>query len=201
MVVAGGSSIVSCGGVLVLASQSPRRSDLLRTAGFDFIVRARPVEEVLASGRKSRGLRAPAGAREGRGVLGTRWTKSSSARIPSSFSVIGFSKSPPMPLMRAPCSQSLSGRDAHRDHRHLPAPLRRQNRRSRITRVHFAASRPREIEDYVASGEPMDKAGAYAIQGLASKFIDRIEGDYFNVMGLPLALVYRHWKWINTQPT
>ena len=62
------------------------------------------------------------------------------------------------------------------------------------TRVHFTALSDREIEDYVASGEPMDKAGAYAIQGLASKFINRIEGDYFNVVGLPIALVYRHLK-------
>ena len=44
------------------------------------------------------------------------------------------------------------------------------------------------------AGEPMDKAGAYAIQGRAAKFIDRIEGCYFNVMGLPLALVYRRLK-------
>jgi septum formation protein len=51
-----------------------------------------------------------------------------------------------------------------------------------------------EIEAYVATGEPMDKAGAYAIQGQASKFVDRIEGCYFNVMGLPLALVYKHLK-------
>ncbi len=62
------------------------------------------------------------------------------------------------------------------------------------TSVHFVPLEAREIEEYVASGEPMDKAGGYAIQGLASKFVDSIEGCYFNVMGLPLALVYRHWK-------
>ena len=48
-----------------------------------------------------------------------------------------------------------------------------------------------EIADYVASGEPMDKAGAYAIQGLASRFIERIDGSYSNVVGLPVALMYR----------
>jgi len=59
------------------------------------------------------------------------------------------------------------------------------------TRVRFAPMSASEIDSYVASGEPMDKAGAYAIQGLASKFIERIEGCYFNVVGLPVALVYR----------
>lgn len=62
------------------------------------------------------------------------------------------------------------------------------------TGVHFVPLEDFEIDDYVSSGEPMDKAGAYAIQGLASKFVDSINGCYFNVMGLPLALVYRHWK-------
>ena len=55
----------------------------------------------------------------------------------------------------------------------------------------------KDIREYVASGEPMDKAGAYAIQGIASRWISRIEGDYFNVMGLPLARVYRHLKSLN----
>ncbi len=62
------------------------------------------------------------------------------------------------------------------------------------TQVRFAALTESEIADYVASGEPFDKAGAYAIQGLASKFVESVNGCYFNVMGLPLSLVYRHWK-------
>ena len=62
------------------------------------------------------------------------------------------------------------------------------------TQVRFAPLTEVEIADYVASGEPFDKAGAYAIQGLASKFVENVNGCYFNVMGLPLSLVYRHWK-------
>jgi septum formation protein len=63
-----------------------------------------------------------------------------------------------------------------------------------ITRVWFAALSGDEIETYVASREPMDKAGAYGIQGLASKFVERIDGCYFNVMGLPIALVWKHLR-------
>ena len=59
------------------------------------------------------------------------------------------------------------------------------------TRVLFAALSDDEINWYVASGEPMDKAGAYAIQGRAALFIKKIEGDYWNVVGLPVQLVYR----------
>jgi septum formation protein len=60
------------------------------------------------------------------------------------------------------------------------------------TRVTFSPLSDEEIDDYVATGEPMDKAGAYAVQGLASKFVERIEGCYFNVVGLPISLVYRN---------
>ena len=59
------------------------------------------------------------------------------------------------------------------------------------TRVYFRTLSAEEIAAYVATGEPLDKAGAYAIQGRASRFVTRIEGCYFNVMGLPVALVDR----------
>jgi septum formation protein len=58
-----------------------------------------------------------------------------------------------------------------------------------LTQVTMRTLSPEEISHYVASGEPMDKAGAYAIQGYAAQWIPRISGDYFNVVGLPLALV------------
>jgi septum formation protein len=59
------------------------------------------------------------------------------------------------------------------------------------TRVYFGAMSDRDIAAYVASGEPRDKAGAYAIQGGAARFIERIEGCYYNVMGLPVAALYK----------
>ena len=62
------------------------------------------------------------------------------------------------------------------------------------TRVRFRSMDDSEIEWYVASGEPEGKAGAYAIQGRASRFIDRIEGSWSNVVGLPIADVYRLLK-------
>jgi len=60
--------------------------------------------------------------------------------------------------------------------------------------VEFAEMSESEIADYVASGEPRDKAGAYAIQGLASKFITSISGDYYSVVGLPVSHLYRSLK-------
>ena len=62
------------------------------------------------------------------------------------------------------------------------------------TRVTFYPLTEEEIRDYVASGEPMDKAGAYGIQGLGARLVERIEGDYNNVVGLPIAELYRILK-------
>jgi septum formation protein len=62
------------------------------------------------------------------------------------------------------------------------------------TRVWVNPLNDLEIAEYVATGEPLDKAGAYGIQGLGSRFIDRIQGSYSNVVGLPVSLVYRLLK-------
>ena len=59
------------------------------------------------------------------------------------------------------------------------------------TAVWFSPMSAPEIDEYVASGEPLDKAGAYAIQGVASRWVERIDGSYANVVGLPVALVYK----------
>ena len=66
--------------------------------------------------------------------------------------------------------------------------------RTDTTRVEFADLSDEEIQWYIATGEPTDKAGAYGIQGLASRFVTRIEGSYSNVVGLPIALVYAMLK-------
>ena len=65
---------------------------------------------------------------------------------------------------------------------------------SECTKVHVAAMTDEEIQDYVDSGEPLDKAGAYGIQGLFGKYITGIDGDYYNVVGLPVARLYQELK-------
>jgi septum formation protein len=179
---------------LILASQSPRRRELLTLAGFQFTVRARPVEEVRAPGEDPREYvmrlaqaKAEASYREDPDeiVLGADTTVALGDRILEKPQHAAAAKA----MLRA-----LSCRE----HIVLTGICLRHPGGTIVdcesTRVSFVALEEREIEEYVASGEPMDKAGAYAIQGLASKFVDRIEGCYFNVMGLPLALLYKHLK-------
>jgi septum formation protein len=73
--------------------------------------------------------------------------------------------------------------------RHAPSAAVRPSVSHEITRVWMSQMTDQEIDDYVGTGEPLDKAGAYAIQGQASRYIPRMEGCYFNVVGLPISKV------------
>ena len=179
--------------MLVLASQSPRRSEILRQAGIPFTVRAAGVDESLLAGERpadyvQRLAAAKAYAVEatdGEIVLGADTTVVVDGEILAKPENADDARR----MLRL-----LSGR------RHdvlTGVCLRRGTDAIRdcvTTGVIFATLSDAEVLEYVATGEPMDKAGAYAIQGLASKFVERIEGDYFNVMGLPVALVYRRLR-------
>jgi septum formation protein len=180
--------------MLVLASQSPRRSEILRQAGIPFTVRTASVDEAPRAGeapvdyvRRLAALKAQAvPASDGEIVLGADTT------------VVVGNEMLGKPADAADASRMLALLSGRR-HEVITGICLRRNAGDlfcdhAVTAVWFAALSGREIEDYVSSGEPMDKAGAYAIQGLASKFIERIEGCYFNVVGLPVALVYRHLR-------
>jgi septum formation protein len=179
--------------VLVLASKSPRRQQILRDAGIPFVVRAANVREERRAEElaihyvrrlaEEKAFAAPLG--EGEVILGADTVVVVDSQVLEKPRDIGDA----LRMLAL-----LSGRE----HEVITGICLRSAERkivdAAITRVRFVKLTPEELESYAASGEPMDKAGGYAIQGLAAKFIDRIEGEYSNVVGLPMALVYRHWK-------
>jgi len=174
---------------LVLASASPRRADLLRSAGFQFQVVPVDVDERPLAGED------PAVMVQ---RLATEKAALVSDRVPDG-AVIGADTvvvvdavilgKPGDDRDAAGMLRRLSGRShevltgvaVHANGRRLVAVER--------TVVWFLPLSDADIAWYVSSGEPLDKAGAYAVQGLASRFVTRIEGSYSNVVGLPVARV------------
>ncbi len=179
--------------MLILASQSPRRAEILKQAGFEFVIRPSAVDETPLTGEspqacverlaRAKALAVEAGAEDI--VLGADTV------VVIDGCILG---KPADTADAARMLQLLSDRQ----HEVITGVcLRRQNGLacgSTVTRVWFAVLSAEEIAAYVASGEPMDKAGAYAIQGLASRYITRIEGSYANVVGLPIDWVYQHLR-------
>jgi septum formation protein len=179
--------------LLILASASPRRADLLREAGIDVEVRPANVDEDVQRDEapeiyvrrvaESKGLAISEGA-PGRYVL------AADTAVVVDDEILG---KPSSPDDAARMLQVLSGRT------HLVISgvclmkdgLRVVETEVAVTAVEFALLSPAEVAWYVASGESMDKAGGYGIQGLASRFVTRIAGSYSNVVGLPIAVVYR----------
>lgn len=182
-------------GMLILASQSPRRAELLRRAGIPFVVRPADIDETQRDDEspqqyvtrlaREKALAALAAAPEADAlVLGADTT------VVLDEAALGKPRD-------AEEARQMLRRLAGRTHRvltgvclarHAGAP--QLLNACETTEVEFAAIDDEEIAAYVASGEPMDKAGAYAIQGGASRWIPRIRGCYFNVVGLPVARVW-----------
>ena len=183
---------------LVLASRSPRRAELLTAAGFEFTVRAADVDETPRDGedpftyvvRLAMDKADAVPVNDGEIVLAADTTVVLDGQIMGK------------PTDAADATRMLRAL-AGRRHEVITAICLRYGDQVETdnsqTYVWFVPLNEAEIADYVASGEPMDKAGAYAIQGLGSKFVDRIEGCYSTVVGLPMSLVYRDLKAISAR--
>jgi septum formation protein len=189
--------------VLILASRSPRRAELLRSAGFDFDVFAVDVDETPRDGESPRAYverlaiakaravaarhAAPGTSHEARGTSHEAHTiLAADTTVVLDGEILG---KPVDAADAARMLRALSGRD--HDVLTGVAVIDARGLRSAVdtTRVWFRDMTDEDIRRYVESGEPMDKAGAYGIQGLASRFIPHLEGSYTNVVGLPVTLV------------
>ena len=177
---------------LVLASSSPRRTELLNRAGWPHEVlvagideSVRPHEEPAAYVKRLARSKAEAvaGRLEDGLVLGADTT------VVIDNQILG------QPLDDADAKRMLKLLNGRWHEVLTGVALVRVGGDTRVahetTRVRFAEMSEGEIDWYVASGEPVGKAGAYGIQGKAALFIEEIEGDYFNIMGLPIRLVYK----------
>ena len=179
------------GSMLVLASASPRRQELLRAAGISFVVQPANVDETPLAGEAARDC-AERLAREKALAV---WRLRPRDLVLGADTVVAVDD--------AILGKPVDGEDAARMLRLVSGRVHRvitgvclagpgeARCGSETTLVTVNGLTEEEIDGYVATGEPMDKAGAYAIQGRASRWIPRIEGDYSNVVGLPVALVYR----------
>jgi len=182
---------------LILASNSPRRRELLKNAGFDFDVRPSGIEEIRLSEEpaeafalrlaQDKALEVASHSSPGGIVLGADTVVVINGEILEK------------PVDAADAKRMLHTLSGH-THRVITgvclarAPENVLACTHETTAVTFRKLTDQEIDAYVASGEPYDKAGGYAIQGLASRFIPRIEGCYFNVVGLPIPRVYEILK-------
>jgi septum formation protein len=186
--------------MLVLASASPRRQELLRNAGISFIVQPADIDETPRAREAAREY-AERLAREK--ALAVWRSRPQDVVLGADTVVVVEEEILGKPADAADAVRMLrllSGRV----HRVITAvcvveavasgqlPVVSAVRiASETTLVTMNELSEEEIREYVATGEPMDKAGAYAIQGMAARWIPHIEGDYSNVVGLPVALVYR----------
>ncbi|HEX6546396.1 MAG TPA: Maf family protein [Bryobacteraceae bacterium] len=179
--------------MLILASASPRRHELLLAAGIPHIVRPSHIPE------ESR-------ANESASSYVCRIAACKAQNVPAADSDVVLGADTIVCVEGEVLGKPRDDRDAvrmlrllsGREHRVLTGIALRKGERLiqdlAETRVWFDEISPQEVNEYIQTGEANDKAGAYAIQGYASRFVQRMEGSYHNVVGLPVSLVYRHLK-------
>jgi septum formation protein len=183
---------------LVLASQSPRRSELLAAAGFAFEVLAADIDESVRSGEDPAAYVERLAIEKAQAVL-AKLSDRPTGSSPRDVLVLGADTTVTIDglILGKPADEreatDMLNRLRGRVHDVFTgvALVDSTGVRSAVdrTRVWFDPMTDEDISWYVGSGEPVDRAGAYAIQGLASRFIPRIEGSYSNVVGLPVGLV------------
>lgn len=182
--------------MLILASQSPRRRELLGTITTNFIVRPTGCDEHFAC-PEPRDHVLELARRKARAAL-EQCTPGENDAIVAADTIVFLDGA----ILEKPASEAearamltrLSGRE-HTVCTGVAVAFRGEVRAfCQETGVRFYDLSAREIADYVATGEPMDKAGAYGIQGLGCTLVEGISGDYFNVVGLPVARVVREIK-------
>ncbi len=182
---------------IVLASASPRRRELLQNAGFLVEIRPSHIPEVRLPGetpvvyvlRLARQKAQAAAWNPGEVIVGADTVVEVEGRVLEK------------PATEAEAKDMLRSLQGRWHAVHTGVAVRTAAGvlvDSATTRVCFLPMNDNEIDEYAASGEPMDKAGGYAIQGLASRYVDRVEGCYFNVVGLPVSLVARMIGSLNT---
>ena len=177
---------------LVLASASPRRAEILRAVGWPHETEAADVDETMRGGEPpvayvERLAREKAGAVARARLFGL--VLGADTAVVVGGEVLGKPRDEEdarrmLRLLRGRWHEVLTG----------VALVRAEDARAAVaherTRVRFSEMTDAEVDWYVSTGEPADKAGAYAVQGRAALFIDGLEGDYWNVVGLPVRLVY-----------
>jgi septum formation protein len=180
---------------LVLASASPRRAELLRAAGIEFDTVAVDIDERVLPGETPEACVARL-ARAKASAVALRLTASQGAApilgADTVVAVDGEILGKPKDEVDATRMLSLLAGRAHQVA--TGVCILKEGREASgvaLTTVYFARMSTKEIAFYVQTGEGRDKAGAYAVQGLASRYVERIDGSYSNVVGLPVALVYR----------
>jgi septum formation protein len=177
---------------LVLASGSPRRAEILTTLGIPFEIDVSRVPETIRAGESGEQAAMRLAAEKAAEVAARRpgrWVLAADTLVLLDGEILG---KPSDELDAARMLRMLAGRE----HRVITAvALRREGDPAREiveqSRVSIAPMTEEEVLWYLATREPMDKAGAYAVQGLGARFIERISGSYTNVMGLPARSVYR----------